>query len=321
MLEQAVVVPVKVEICAPITYHHYTTNYIGPARKAGQEGALQVPATVLTDVCYRIYARAYHDDRPIPYSSRGKQGGTRCTHGGHAYRDIFNRRIERGQCYRTPSLGWKEFPVNYFGAFREQTKVQTDINLIIPCLFKSFSNDGLGKATKWQPTFMNNVEVRAGVLHYVCGSIAWVITGWWSRSTKKPYSFLSCALATGARCTADTEAEDVGSRPQPGKKPPPFGFALRKSLGLKHPLVGLLLPIVALLSQFFGVIFDFLKEPFGRVQFAPDLIEFLVFFALNLPRKFRQISAIRLHPRADKRIDAMQFRRVHLPLPKCVLSC
>jgi CRISPR-associated protein Cas5d len=167
LLEQASVVPVKVEICAPINYHHYTTNYLGPAKKTGQEGALQVPATVLTDVCYRVYARAYHDDRPIPYSTRGKPNGSRCTHGGHAYREIFNRRIKRGQCYRTPFLGWKEFTVDYFGPFRPDTKVQEDIDLFIPCLFKAFSMDGLGKSTTWQPIFMNNVEVREGVLHYV----------------------------------------------------------------------------------------------------------------------------------------------------------
>lgn len=167
MIKQASIVPIKVEICAPIVYHHYTTNYLGPARKSGQEGALQIPATVLTNVCYRIYARAFHDDRPLPYSTRGKQDATRCTHGGHAFREIFNRRLERGQCYRTPFLGWKEFPVDYFGPFREETSVQTDINLVIPSLFKAFSSDGLGKSTRWQPTFMNNVEVREGVLHYV----------------------------------------------------------------------------------------------------------------------------------------------------------
>jgi CRISPR-associated protein Cas5d len=167
MLEQATVVPVKVEICAPINFHQYTTNNVGPSRQSGKEGALQIPATVLTDVCYRIYARASHDDRPRPYSNQAKKDGSRCTNGGHAYRDMFYRRLERGQCYRTPFLGWKEFPVDYFGSFRDETKVQTDINLVIPSLFKSFSKDGLGKATDWQPTFMNNVEVRNGVLYYV----------------------------------------------------------------------------------------------------------------------------------------------------------
>lgn len=167
LLRQASIIPVKVEICAPINYHHYTTNYLGPSRKNSRGGALQVPATVLTDVCYRLYARAYHDDRPLPYSERGKQNGSRCTHGGHAYRDIFNRRLERGQCYRTPCLGWKEFTVDYYGPFRTETEVQKDINLFIPCLFKSFSRDGHGKSTDWQPTFMNNVEIREGVLHYV----------------------------------------------------------------------------------------------------------------------------------------------------------
>ncbi len=167
MLRQASVVPTKVEICAPVAFHSYTTNYLGPARQSGKNGALQIPATVLTDVRYRLYARAYHDDRPLPYSKNGKEGGSRCSHGGHAYRDIFNRRIDSGQSFRVPFLGWKEFTVDYFGPFRNGTTVQDDINLFIPSLFKSFCKDGRGKATQWKPVFMNNVEIRGGVLHYV----------------------------------------------------------------------------------------------------------------------------------------------------------
>jgi CRISPR-associated protein Cas5d len=53
------IVPFKVEICRPLHFHGYTTNYNGPLRKSGTEGAYQFLATVLTDVCYRMYAHVY----------------------------------------------------------------------------------------------------------------------------------------------------------------------------------------------------------------------------------------------------------------------
>ena len=59
--EAVEIVPQKVEICAPIQWHSYATNYGGPLRnpsniKAGTN--YQLYATVLVDVCYRLYAVA-----------------------------------------------------------------------------------------------------------------------------------------------------------------------------------------------------------------------------------------------------------------------
>ena len=53
------VVPYKVEICRPLNFHSYATNYNGPLRKSGTEGAYQFLATVLINVCYRLYAYVY----------------------------------------------------------------------------------------------------------------------------------------------------------------------------------------------------------------------------------------------------------------------
>jgi len=59
------IVPTKVEICAPVQYHNYQTNYGGPLRKSGViagGGGFQLLATVLIDVCYKLYAEVL----PIP---------------------------------------------------------------------------------------------------------------------------------------------------------------------------------------------------------------------------------------------------------------
>src|SRR5437764_408293 len=57
-LKTAYIRPTKVEICAPIQYQKYTTNYGGPLRKSDllhSRSPYQLKATVLVDVCYRIH--------------------------------------------------------------------------------------------------------------------------------------------------------------------------------------------------------------------------------------------------------------------------
>ncbi|MDA1277672.1 MAG: CRISPR-associated protein Cas5 [Verrucomicrobia bacterium] len=53
--------PTRVEICAPVQFHRYTTNYGGPLRAsdAMNKGAsFQFYTVVLVNVCYRLYAQA-----------------------------------------------------------------------------------------------------------------------------------------------------------------------------------------------------------------------------------------------------------------------
>src|SRR5438034_9808927 len=50
--------PTRAEICSPVRYARYVTNYGGPLRKPDQiagNNNYQLAATVLVDVCYRIY--------------------------------------------------------------------------------------------------------------------------------------------------------------------------------------------------------------------------------------------------------------------------
>jgi CRISPR-associated protein Cas5d len=163
----AEVVPTKVEICSPIVYHAYTTNYGGPLRKSRviKKGAsYQLLAAVLVDVCYRLYAAVQSD--PNGYASHGRPGkqtvGT--TNGAHAYRDVFERRIKRGQLFATPCLGWKEFTADYAGPFRSETAVCEDVNLVIPSMLRTCFP--YGKRSKWKPIFDQQVKVEKGVLYY-----------------------------------------------------------------------------------------------------------------------------------------------------------
>ncbi|MDR3554691.1 MAG: CRISPR-associated protein Cas5 [Syntrophobacteraceae bacterium] len=166
------IVPTKVEVCAPLQYHNYQTNYGGPLRKPGVitgGGGYQLLATVLLDVCYRLYAEV----APVSRSTKGriperaKLWDSKTTAPGHAYQAIFNRRLGQGQCYTTPFLGWKEFGPSYFGPFRETTKVCAEINTMLPSMLREVFSTGY--ASECAFTYDQNVEIAGGVMMFQRG--------------------------------------------------------------------------------------------------------------------------------------------------------
>ena len=154
--KSACIKPVKVEICTPLKFHKYTTNYGGPLRKSNQiskGSSYQLPATILVDVCYRLYGT-------VEETATSPNGNNHC----HALQDFFNRRLEKGKLYYTPCLGWKEFVPSYVGRFRDETKIESDINLMIPSmLYRVFDKLSDGKI---QPEFRNDVRIEKGELRY-----------------------------------------------------------------------------------------------------------------------------------------------------------
>jgi CRISPR-associated protein Cas5d len=164
------VIPRKVEICAPIIFHTYNTNYGGPLRKAKVVeggGSYQLLASVLVNPCYRIYA-----DLRTSIGSRSTNGLSvrtaewlkRTTSAGHAYQDIFNRRLKRGQCHYIPCLGWKEFTPDYVGDFRSDTCVSSDIELTLPSMLRQVFPDGLHSDVRF--VYDQNVSIRKGAIEY-----------------------------------------------------------------------------------------------------------------------------------------------------------
>jgi CRISPR-associated protein Cas5d len=184
------IVPFKVDICKPLHFHSYATNYNGPLREKGKDGAFQFFATVLTDVCYRLYAHVYpardksiFDEKakrwdnpaPVKTGTHDFKGGAKgctprgtpssgTTSPGHAYAAIFERRLSRGQWFVLPCLGWKEFTPSYVGPFREGTKVQEDINTVLPSMLREIFPDGHNSKVRF--TYDQNVKIEKGVLEY-----------------------------------------------------------------------------------------------------------------------------------------------------------
>lgn len=153
-LKSATIRPNRVEICEPVRYERYVTNYGGPLRKPVQiKGGnnYQLIATVLVDVCYRIYGEV---DEVQEW--RGRHNHL------HALQAMFERRLEKGQCFHTPFLGWKEFVPSYFGPLRAETKPDPSVNLVVPSLLQAvFDQPGSNRVA---PRFVRDVEVKEGIL-------------------------------------------------------------------------------------------------------------------------------------------------------------
>lgn len=156
--------PTHVEICKRITdngglinYQQYTTNYRGPLQ-SNTVGAFQFNATILSDVCYRIYATIENGSgKPLRY------GDNPC----HRLQAMFERRLSKGQCYKTPCLGWNEFTANYWGVFREE-KYEVDKNInedLVSVLSQMFDKAVSGS---YSPDYQRNEQahIKAGVFYY-----------------------------------------------------------------------------------------------------------------------------------------------------------
>jgi CRISPR-associated protein Cas5d len=158
------IVPSRVEICKPLRFHGYATNYNGPLRKSGTEGAYQFFTTVLTDVCYRMYAHAYPTKNKKKMDENAKVWDSKTTSPGHAYAAIFQRRLKRGQWFTLPCLGWREFTPSYVGPFRDETKPQDDISIVLPSMLREVFPDGNNSKVRF--TYDQNVRIKFGVLSY-----------------------------------------------------------------------------------------------------------------------------------------------------------
>ena len=153
------IAPTSVEVCrgrggGSVRYESYATNYGGPLRKRNLVGAgnnMQVFATVLVDVCYRFHAEVRG---PIAVSRNAR----------HHLQDLFTRRLQRGQCYSTPALGWREFTCSYWGPFRDGTEVDERLTLAIPSMLTGMWDEPVGGAYASQ--FAQDVRIVNGVLAY-----------------------------------------------------------------------------------------------------------------------------------------------------------
>ena len=148
--------PLRAEICSPVVFHRYVTNYGGPLRSTSSVksgSSHQVFATVLINVRYRLVAQ-------IIERTRAPDG----TFAPHAYQDAFARRLANGSWFTTPSLGWKEFAPSYVGLPRPDLEPCAVENHEIPSMLHTVFD--APQAGKIDPHFVSGLKVTNGVLLY-----------------------------------------------------------------------------------------------------------------------------------------------------------
>ncbi|PKK39977.1 CRISPR-associated protein, Cas5d family [Clostridiaceae bacterium JG1575] len=162
------VIPRRVELCSIPQYHSYAMNYGGPLRSTTSirnGNNYQLFATVLTDVCYRLYADVVPNPKKEILPESAAAWDRRTTSPGHAYQEIFNRRLKCGQSYATLSLGWAEFTASYFGPFRGTTKICSELpDIQIPSMLRGVFQNGY--QSEYNAVYDVDVLVHEGVLVY-----------------------------------------------------------------------------------------------------------------------------------------------------------
>lgn len=146
----------------------YVTNYGGPLRKSDsikKGNNYQLYATVLTDVCYRLYADVIPNPDKGKFPEKAQQWDHRTTSPGHAYQAMFYRRLKRGQSYATLSLGWSEFTPSYFGPFRDTTQVCADLpDIHIPSVLQGAFQQGY--RSNYEAVYDTDLCIHQGMLEY-----------------------------------------------------------------------------------------------------------------------------------------------------------
>jgi CRISPR-associated protein Cas5d len=156
--------PTRVEICKPVRFERYVTNYGGPLRKQDQmkkDNNYQLYATVLVDVCYRIYAEVGAKQSSTRGKARPQVRQRRGRDWRLKFKDLFDERLARGQTFYTPCLGWKEFVPSYFGPLRQGTKPDRSVNLVVPALLHS-----IWEERHFRPAFRQDWHIVHGVMSY-----------------------------------------------------------------------------------------------------------------------------------------------------------
>jgi CRISPR-associated protein Cas5d len=122
-----------------------------------EEKRVQRNSVVLRDVGYIIEASIYQGNRSEknrPEKFIGRKG-IDADHDG-----IFIRRVKKGQCWRRPYLGTREFAADFMEPDADETPIQDTIP-IGSMLFDIFY-DAHGKP---RPVFFHDVAIREGILN------------------------------------------------------------------------------------------------------------------------------------------------------------
>lgn len=118
------------------------------------ENRVQRNSIILKDVGYIIEASVFVDEELI---SKTKGNGHPVT--VKKYREMFERRVKKGQCWHQPCLGTREFAADFSQPEEQDTPL--DITYPIGSMLYDMYYDRKGNAT---PLFFYDVAIKNGIL-------------------------------------------------------------------------------------------------------------------------------------------------------------
>jgi CRISPR-associated protein Cas5d len=150
----------RIQVLKPVRFATIKRNEIntkqGRSPVVIEEKRAQRNSVVLRDVAYVIEASLYqvtNDDKNRPEKYIGRKG-IDADHDG-----IFVRRVKKGQCWRRPYLGTREFAAEFLEPNEDERPIQETIP-IGSMLFDIFWDD----SRKALPLFFHDVAIRSGIL-------------------------------------------------------------------------------------------------------------------------------------------------------------
>ena len=128
---------------------------VGPIDVNIIDNRVQRNSMVLKDVAYIIEASVFVKDSLIE-STRGSNNPITAM----KYRRMFERRVEKGQCWHQPCLGTREFAAD-FSLPKKDDKPNPDVTYPIGSMFYDMLYDEEGRVT---PVFFYDAKIVNGVL-------------------------------------------------------------------------------------------------------------------------------------------------------------
>lgn len=160
----------SIKILKPISFSSFKRNELSSIQSGApidiqiQDNRSQRNSIVLRDVEYIIEAVIYmSEDNIQKVKNRDRKEGRTVCEPIVKYREMFNRRLKKGQCWHQPYLGTREFSCDFFPVTPEDEKKAADLNLTYPIgnLLFDIWYDQNHNAT---PIYMTNAIVKNSTL-------------------------------------------------------------------------------------------------------------------------------------------------------------
>lgn len=128
-----------IKVLKPISFSSFKRNELSsiqsgsPIDISDMDKRSQRNSIVLRDVEYIIEAAIYMSEENIrKVKNRDKEEGRRPCEPIVKYRDMFNRRLNKGQCWHQPFLGTREFSCEFYPVTQEDEDRASMLNLTYP---------------------------------------------------------------------------------------------------------------------------------------------------------------------------------------------